>query len=131
MSGYAYPNKDRQIKLYYAKQCVWKNGHSHGTYLEKKYLHPKWEFIRAYVRQIVANNQENNDAIINADRYLVVINYRNLPRGQYYIEWKDKVLKVINIDEYEGRNIELKLECQVIDIDSTAYSLERDTRWGK
>lgn len=129
MSDYAYPLKDRQIKLYYAKNVTWKNAHAYGTYQEKKYVHPKDESLRAYVRQIVANNQENSDAVIIADRYLVVINYRDLPRGQYYVEWKNKVLKVLNIDEFEGRNLELKLECQVIDTDPLANKVIRDQRW--
>lgn len=129
MVKYAYPLKDRQIKLYYGKTITWRNGHGTGTYLEKKYVHPKDAFLKAYVRQSVANNQENSDAVIIADRYLVVINYRELPRGQYYIEWKNKVLKVLNIDEYEGRNVELKLECQVIDVDPLENKLVRDERW--
>lgn len=129
MSIYAYPNKDRQIKLYYAKNVTWKNAHAYGTYIEKKYVHPKDAFLKAYVRQIVANNQENSDAVIIADRYLIVINYRELPRGQYYVEFKNKVLKVLNSDEFESRNIELKLECQVIDADPLAQKLVRDTRW--
>lgn len=129
MREYAYPNKDRQIKLYYGKQCTWRNANSYGTYLEKRYVHPKDEFIRAYVRQIVANNQVGTDAVINADRFLVVINYRELPKGQYYIEFKGRVLKVLNIDGYECRDIELKLECQSIDTDETEYKLVRDERW--
>jgi len=44
----------------------------------------------------------------------VVINYRKGISVDCYVEFKDKVLKVIGVDYYEDRNIEIKLTCQAV-----------------
>ncbi len=129
MSEYAYPHKDRQVKIYYQKSTKWRNATSSGTYLEKHYVHPKKAFVWAYLRQIVAETKVSDPALIPANRFLVVINWRELPRGQYYIEHKGRTFKVLNTDEYESRNLEIKFECQEIDRDDTAYTRISEEAW--
>lgn len=129
MSEYKYPNKDRPVKLYYQKSVNWRNGTSNGIYLEKHYVHPKKEHIWAYLRQIVAETKISDPALIPADRFLIVINWRNLPKGQYYFEHKGRTFKVLNRDDYESRDVEIKFECQEIDADETAYRRVSDEGW--
>lgn len=127
--SYAYPQKDRLVKIYFQKPVKWVNKYGSGTFYEKRYVHPKDEHLRAYVRQIVAENKISDEATYPADRFLVVINWRDLPKGQYYIEWGNKTLKVLNKDEYEGRREEIKFETQEVDADVTIYKRTTGEKW--
>ena len=121
MNLYQYPIKERQVRIYRQKRMRWRNEHSDGVYFVKEYLHLKKHPLHAYVRQIKADQKETYDADYPDNRYLVVINYREMPRDEYFIEWDNKTLKVLDIDGYECRKTELKLTCVEIDVDTTVY----------
>lgn len=130
MAEIKYPQKTRLVRIYRQKTVNWRNESSKGQYLEKHYIHPIKDALRAYVRQIVANNQDNQDAIIPSDRYLVVINWRDLPDGRYFVEWGDKTLKVLTVDGYEWNRGEIKLTCQLTtDTDSSLYKKISGEEW--
>lgn len=126
---HAYPQKDRMVKVYFQKPVNWRNEHARGTFLEKHYIHPKGAYLRAHIRQIVAENKTTEAGVTPADRFLIVINWRELKKGQYYIEWGKRTFKVLNIDGYEWRGLELKFETQEIDSDATIYKRVSEEKW--
>ena len=85
--------------------------------------------MRAHIRQIVAENKTAEAGVTPADRFLIVINWRELKKGQYYIEWGKRTFKVLNIDGYEWRGLELKFETQEIDSDATIYKRVSEEKW--
>ena len=121
MPKIVYPQKDREVKLYRQKSINWKNEKAKGVYFAKHYMHKASKFIHAYIRQDIAHQEDRAEGVFLDDRYLVVINYRKLPRAEYFIEWKGQTLKVLAIDGFEHKGTELKLTCQMIQADTTIY----------
>lgn len=116
---YAYPKKDRYIKIFKIRKRRPANQKAYITV--KEYIHPKNESLHAYVRQLTAKEilAEN---LKDTSTYLVVINYHPEVDMDCYIEFNGKVLRVITPpDTYEDRNIEMKLTCQIV-TDSLEYS---------
>ena len=109
---YAYTKKDRLIKIF--KLVKRKLPNSEVVITTKRYLHKVDTLIRAYVRQLTDN--------ANGD-FLVVINYRRVDLNSF-IEFKDLVLQVKGIDEFEVRDLEKKLICNRVIIDDEINEIE-------
>lgn len=128
-SDYLYPKKDRMVRIYRSKQVRWRNESAQGQYMEKHYLHPRDEYVRAYVRQIAESNGTDQSFSMPSDRFLVAIGYRSLGEGPHYVEWQGKTLKVLSSDAYEHRGKEIKLTCQLIPKDESIYESVTDEPW--
>jgi head-tail adaptor len=117
MSDYAFPRKDHKIQIYSEKKILWRNESKKGTYLKRVYLNQKDMPFWAYIRQNVAQTNDQSDATFPGNRYLIVINYRDGVKADDFVKWGDKVLKILSTDEFEGKKTELKLSCQEIDVE--------------
>ena len=113
-NGYAYPMKDRKIKIFKLtrrKSLLDRE----NEIIVKEYQHPQEKFLSAYVRQIVAKESYEQDVHQSVDEYLIVINYREGINENCYIEFKNKTLRVKSVDNYEDRGLESKLVCQLVE----------------
>lgn len=113
--------KNERISIYRKRNVKWRNSNGEGTFLEKHYLNSKGQKFWASVRQVVAQQNVTQDATYDSNTFLVTINKKDLPEGVYYVEWKKMVMKVMQIDIYDGKS-DVKLTCQHIDSDSSSYS---------
>ena len=110
-SGAKYSIKDRKVKIFQ----IYKRTQDDSTVtIVKEYKHPKEKYLNAHIKQLIAKEGFSSDSHQDASTYLVVINYRKGISVDCYVEFKDKVLKVIGADYYEDRNIEIKLTCQAV-----------------
>lgn len=128
MNIYKYPLKNRQVKIYRKKRLNWKNETAQGEYCVKHYIHSLKHPINAYIRQVKADVKETENGDYPDNNYLIAINFREMPRGEYFVEWQGKTFKVLNIDGYEWHKAELVLTCVEIDVDTTIYKrVEEET----
>lgn len=131
MADVKYLPKDRLVKIFKSKSVSWKKEGQKGQYLEKRYIHPKGTYIRAYVRQEAGGTDSAGSEVMPTDRFLIVIGYRRLERdAEYYVEWSGRLLKVLAPDGYEHRRDgELKLSCQEIPSDGSLYRKTSYEEW--
>lgn len=115
-NGYLYPLKDRLVKIFKIIKKRYANDKKNEL-LIKEYQHPKSMSLRAYVRQQVAKEDYSFDSHNDSSTFLIVINYRKNIDVDCYVEFKEKIMKVIAVDAFEDRNLELKLTCQLVPFD--------------
>lgn len=109
---FVYPHKDRYIKVFHIRKKRLPN--SAETTVIKEYIHPVKESIKAYVRQLSAK-EILSENMKDTSTYLVVVNYHQDIDMECYIEFKDKILRLITPpDTFEDRNLEMKLTCQIV-----------------
>jgi head-tail adaptor len=118
MSDYAYPNKTRQISIFKSKTVRVRNENKGGTFVQRDYLNPKDQFIHAYIREDIPQSNEQSNASFRNNRWIVVINYRKGIERDYFVEYKDggetRVIRILAVDEFEGKHTELKLICEEV-----------------
>lgn len=117
MSGYMYPHKDSRVRIFGLKRVRILNEGEAGDVYERTYRHAE-ESVRAYCRMIVTDSSESQNVSVGRERVLVVINYREGVKMGDYVQWGAKTLRIAAPpDYYEGRNLELKLTCELADDD--------------
>jgi len=121
-NGYAYPLKDRSVRIYFVKNKA--QPHAKTTERIKSYLHPAEASLKAYVRQLVAKEGFASEAHQDSSYYLVVINYRPGVTVDCNVEFQNLTMKVTAVDNFEARNKELKLTCKVISPDDEPTRVE-------
>jgi len=96
--------KDKRIKIYYEVQ--------RGQL--KRYIHPPSEYLKAYVRQLSAYEQNMDDAIQDGSEIEFVINPRQVSVDMY-IEFLGDTYQITSVDRYEFyTNNELKIRARKV-----------------
>jgi hypothetical protein len=118
MSDYAYPNKTRLVSIYRSRTVTVRGESRKGTFLQRNYLNPKDQFIHAYIREDIPQTNEQANASFKGNRWTVVINWRKGVAPDDFIEFPDegetRTMRILAIDEFEGKHTELKLTCEEI-----------------
>lgn len=70
LKQYRYPMKPHRIKIYYEEEI--------GDNYIKQYIIPKDKYIKAYARQLSANEQASANAVQDSSFYEFVINKRDV-----------------------------------------------------
>lgn len=109
MAFYKYPNKDKFVKIFKISKKRRRIEGRSSVIVEKEYLHPVDQAVRAYIRQISASERFTSDAHQDSRDYEVVINYRPDVTVDCYIEYKGSTFKITGVDGYELKEAELKL----------------------
>lgn len=118
MSGYKYPGKNSRVSIYGLKKVKVKAEGASSTAYQREYRHEPNKPLRAYCRMILAEESERSSATFPRERVLVVINYLEEVRQGDVVEWGRKRLRIIAPPDYfEGRNLELKLTCELLEAD--------------
>lgn len=79
----------------------------------KKYITPMNLGIKAYVRQLSANEQMASDAVKNASVFEFVIMKRDVEIDMY-IEFNGKTYQIIGVDFMEFYKAEIKLRANLV-----------------
>ena len=70
----------------------------------KKYIHPEGTYLKAYVRQLSANEQNVADALHNSSEIEFVVNHRKLGLDMF-VEFKrfgiKKTYQISGVDEFQ------------------------------
>lgn len=118
MSDYAYPNKTRLVSIYRSRTVTVRGEARKGTFLQRRYLNPKDQFIHAYMRELIPQTNEQPGASFKGNAWIVVINWRKDVLEHDFIECSDKgeirTFEIQKKDEFEGKHTELKLICEEI-----------------
>lgn len=116
---YAYPRKNSKVSIYSEKLVKSKNEGTDGRVLKRVFLNPKKEPFWAYCNPIAQETNDQQSATFPKERVLVVINYIKGVHTGDWVGWGDRRLRIIlPPDDFEGRNLELKLTCETVDEDS-------------
>lgn len=125
MSLYKYPEKTKQIKIFSERER--KDPQTGETFVERHYIHPKDQFVYAYMRQLSARETNEAKAVQDAGEIEVVINYREV-KLDMFINYQGRIFQIISIDGFELRKTEVKL--RVVEVNPRDYRDVTDERWG-
>lgn len=105
-SKFKYPNKRETIRIF--EEITQKDK------TIKRYIHARDTTLRAYVRQLSANEQASADAMQDASDTLFAINHRPGVNYDMYIEWlrpgkPTKTFKIDGVDPFEYLATEMTL----------------------
>lgn len=111
--------KDKQIRVFQEIES------EAGTI--KRYIHPAGTYLKAYVRQLSANEQNTANAVQDASDIEFVINKRQI-KPDMFVEFFDgfetKTYQVGSRDNFEFYNTEIKFRAYLVNQKSYI-----ETRW--
>lgn len=125
---YKYPNKDKFIKIYKLSKKRVRNEGRISIVVQKEYLHPADQSLRAYIRQLSSTERFSSGGHVDSRDYEVVINWRNGITVDCLIEYQGTILKIDGVDGYELKKAELKLRAHEQSPDEEAEETA-ETEW--
>lgn len=129
-AAFKYPNKDKFIKIYKLSKKRVRNESRSSIVVQKEYLHPANQSVRAYIRQLSATERFNSGSHQDSRDYEIVINYRPGVTTDCYIEYRESTYKVDGVDGYELKQTELKLRAHEQSPDEEAEEVA-DKEWSE
>ena len=112
-------HKDKTIKIFFETET------STGTI--KEYIHPFGTTIKAYVRQLSANEQASANAVQDSSDIEFTINKRDIKPDmfvEYFNGFETKVYQVGSRDNFEFYNTEVKFRGYEVNLKTYI-----ETRW--
>lgn len=101
--------KDKKIRIF-KEDTLFHEGHNFAV---KQYIHSYGTYLKAYVRQLSANERSNNLGLQDGSDIEFIINHRKVEIDMF-IEFNGKLYQIAGVDEYEFYVGDLKLRAYAI-----------------